>query len=414
MQTIKLPSKPPTSPHPVLNLSFRIFFLGAGIFAIISMLKWSHIIFATDFAFNTGTDLLPFYWHGHEMVYGYGLAVIAGFLLTAVKTWTNQPMPYGWKLLIIFLPWLFARLIFLINGIHVNIFMMIACGLDLLFWALVMFFVIKPILLVQQIRQLGIVGKLLLIFYGHGSFYYTIFHGQDYIVTQATLLFGFYLIIGIVLIIGRRVVPMFIERGIYPNGTVAKQVKNSIWLDRLNFIGFFCFMLVDVFFKHVTSYAYLLTMTALLVAIVNLWRLKNWHLAEIWSRPLLWSLWLSFMGIAIGFLLFAVQPWLNFNHSLAFHAVALSGIGLLTLSMMSRVALGHTGRSIHHPPKLVVGIFICMILAWLARVGLPFLLPEYYLLTVAISQGFWLLAFFIFCLTYFKILVTTREDGLFG
>lgn len=414
MQPIQLPNQPPSSPHPVLNLGFRIFFLGASFFAILTMLKWSHITFATNFAFVYGKDLLPFYWHGHEMIYGYALAVVAGFLLTAVKTWTNQPMPYGWKLFIIFLPWAFARLIFLINGISINWFTIIASIFDMIFWLLTMFFVIQPIWLVRQKRQLGIIAKLLLIFVGQICFYYAIFTKPNSSLTQTSLLFGFYLIIGIVLMIGRRIMPMFIERGIAENKPIQQTVKNSSLLDNLSLLSFLSFMLVDTFLKNIKYYPYLLSITALSVAIINMLRLKNWHLAGIWSRPLLWSLWLSFTGMVVGFLLFALQPWLKLNHSLAFHAIALSGIGLMTLSMMARVSLGHTGRNIYQLPKFVSLIFVCMLLSWTARIVLALFLPSYYFVSLGISQGFWIMAFLLFCIIYFKILISPRVDKLFG
>ncbi len=142
MQQIKLPSKHPYSPHSVLNLGFRIFFLGAAIFTILTMLKWSHLTFVTRFAFDGTHQMMPFYWHGHEMLYGYALAVIAGFLLTAVKTWTNQPMPYGYKLLAIFFPWVLARALFLINGININAVTKVAAASDIIFWILTAFFII--------------------------------------------------------------------------------------------------------------------------------------------------------------------------------------------------------------------------------------------------------------------------------
>ena len=106
--SIKLPSTPPSSPHPILNLSFRIFFSAAALFAVVTMLLWAFV-----FTGHTDIDaqvLNPLYWHGHEMVYGYALAVVAGFLLTAVKTWTGVMMPHGYKLLGIFACWLLARL----------------------------------------------------------------------------------------------------------------------------------------------------------------------------------------------------------------------------------------------------------------------------------------------------------------
>ena len=357
MQQIKLPNKPPYSPHPVLNLGFRIFFLGAAVFAILTMLKWAYITFATRFEFDGTHQMMPFYWHGHEMLYGYALAVIAGFLLTAVKAWTQQSMPYGYKLLVIFVPWALARVLFLANGININTGTLIAAASDIIFWLLTAFFVILPIYRVRQKRQIGIVAKLLLLFIGQVWFYVALFT-QNNNGMHMSLLFGLYLIVGVVLTIGRRVMPMFIERGIATGGEVRQKVKNSDLLDRLSLLGFFAFMISDVFLTGDRWAVCVSGTAAVVIAISNLIRLKNWYLPGIWSKPLVWSLWLSFLGMVIGFFLFALVPFGIINHSLAMHAVGISGIGLMTLAMMSRVSLGHTGRNIHQPPKTVTVIFI--------------------------------------------------------
>ena len=413
MQQIRLPNKPPYSPHPVLNLGFRIFFLGAAVFAILTMLKWAYITFATRFEFDGTNQMMPFYWHGHEMLYGYALAVIAGFLLTAVKAWTQQSMPYGYKLLVIFVPWALARVLFLANGININTGTLIAAASDIIFWLLTASFVILPIYRVRQKRQIGIVAKLLLLFIGQVWFYVALFT-QNNNGMRMSLLFGLYLIVGVVLTIGRRVMPMFIERGIATGGEVRQKVKNSDLLDRLSLLGFFAFMLSDVF---LTGYRWAVCASgtaALVIAISNLIRLKNWYLPEIWSKPLLWSLWLSFFGMVIGFFLFVLVPFGIINHSLAMHAVVISGFGLMTLAMMSRVSLGHTGRNIHQPPKTVTVIFISMTMAWLARVVLGWTLPDYYFATLAMAQAFWIVAFLVFVASYAPILTLPRTDKLFG
>lgn len=413
MQQIRLPNKPPYSPHPVLNLGFRIFFLGAAVFAILTMLKWAYITFATRFEFDGTNQMMPFYWHGHEMLYGYALAVIAGFLLTAVKAWTQQSMPYGYKLLVIFVPWALARVLFLANGININTGTLIAAASDIIFWLLTASFVILPIYRVRQKRQIGIVAKLLLLFIGQVWFYVALFT-QNNNGMHMSLLFGLYLIVGVVLTMGRRMMPMFIERGIATGGEVRQKVKNSDLLDRLSLLGFFAFMLSDVF---LTGYRWAVCASgtaALVIAISNLIRLKNWYLPEIWSKPLLWSLWLSFFGMVIGFFLFVLVPFGIINHSLAMHAVVISGIGLMTLAMMSRVSLGHTGRNIHQPPKTVTVIFISMTMAWLARAVLGWILPDYYFATLAMAQAFWIVAFLVFVASYAPILTLPRTDKLFG
>ena len=208
--------------------------------------------------------------------------------------------------------------------------------------------------------------------------------------------------------------PMFIERGIAEGGEVQQKVKNSDLLDRLSLASFFAFMVSDVF---LTGYRWAVCVSgtaALVIAITNLIRLKNWYLPGIWAKPLLWSLWLGFFGMAVGFLLFALVPFGIISHSLAMHAVVISGIGLMTLAMMSRVSLGHTGRNIHQPPTTVSFIFGCMMVAWVARVIVGWLLPEYYFATLAIAQVFWTVAFLIFVMSYAGILSSPRTDKLFG
>ena len=162
-------AKRPTSPHPILNLGFRIFFVGSAVFAVISMLLW--LVILQGFAPFQGV-VTPFYWHGHEMVFGYALAVIAGFLLTAVKTWTNQPMPYGWHLGAIFGAWAVSRFIWF--GLHVTpsiALFMAAFVFDMIFWGMTAFAVIKAVWAVRQKRQIGIITKLLLLGLTQVAFY---------------------------------------------------------------------------------------------------------------------------------------------------------------------------------------------------------------------------------------------------
>lgn len=355
--------------------------------------------------------LTPFFWHAHEMIYGYACAVIAGFLLTAVKTWTQQPMPYGWRLLGIFLPWGAARILWLslpALTAHANFVVHVvtlAAILDIIFWLLVTYAVILPIFRVRQKRQVGIVAKLILLLISQSIFYFGVFYASASL-QRIGLYLGFYLIIGVVLTIGRRVIPMFIERGVDED----IKVKNSVILDAICLGYFLLFMLVDVFYPKPIFVSFF----AGGVAVINLIRLFGWHAQGIWHKPLLWSLYAAFLGICLSFILFAIQPWLAFSHSLPVHGLALSGIGLMTLAMMARVSLGHTGRSIHEPPATLPWIFGFMLLALVVRVLLPLFGLEHYLLFIAISQIFWIISFILFICTYAPVLLRPRTDGLFG
>lgn len=402
----------PQSPHPIVNLGFRIFFAGAAVFAMIAMLMWLGI-FQAAIPFKAAMN--PFYWHAHEMIFGYALAVIAGFLLTAVQTWTGQAMPYGMKLLAIFAFWAMARILWM--GAHAvanPLMLMLAFVFDMLFWGATSFFIIQAVYRTRQKRQMGIAIKLILFAISHIIFYIGVF--SDNVHRQKIGLYlGFYLVLAVVLTIGRRVLPFFIEKGVAvdatgkPNGTVY-QSKNSPILDKLSLIGLLGFLLTAVFFPN----RWLILLFSLLVAASNIMRLVNWHHQAIWHKPLLWSLYVSFWGLAIGFMLFGVQPFIGFAPSLALHTMALFGIGLTTLAMMARVSLAHTGRNIHTPPKVLMPMLLVFGLSIVFRVILPMLDAAGYLTYVLISQILWTTAFALFCVGYIKILASERIDGSFG
>ena len=413
MTAIHLPSKPPTSPHPILNFSFRIFFSAGALFAIITMTLWAFV-----FSGHTDIDaqaLNPLYWHGHEMIYGYALAIVAGFLLTAVQTWTGVKMPHGYKLLGIFVCWLLARLCWAAFALGMTVggsgasLLYIAAVFDMLFVGWMAWVIFHAVLQVKQYKQMGILSKLALLTFGNGLCYWGIF-SNDMNLTRIGMYLGFYLIIGLVLTIGRRVVPFFIERGLSAGTTDVIKLRNSKVQDMASLLFFLAFFIVDIFYPN----KYLLTITALGVAVVNIVRLKGWYHHRIWQKPLLWSLYLAFAGMCISFVLYALQPWLGFTHSIAMHALAVSGIGMMTVAMMARVSLGHTGRSIHQPPKMVNAIFALMVLAFISRVFIPLVDMDDYLLWVMIAQGAWIACFVLFCISYLPMLSRERPDGLFG
>lgn len=414
LMNIQNTAKRPTSPHPILNLGFRIFFVGSALFAVVAMLLWLAIL--QGFAPFKGV-INPFYWHGHEMVFGYALAVIAGFLLTAVKTWTNQPMPYGWKLFAIFLPWALARIMW--AGAHAvpsNAMLVVAFVLDMLFWGLTSFAVIRAVWAARQKRQIGVVAKLTLLYIAQLAFYVGVFTNH-LSMQQVSVYAALYLVIGVVFTIGRRVLPFFIVKGISvnndgkSNGINVKQ-KNSALLDRANLVGLFGFIVFDLFVVMPKVAA----IFALICFLVNALRLKNWYHAGIWQKPLLWSLVIAFVGMTVSMLIFVVYPFIDSSmnlHALGLHGLALFGVGLMTVAMMARVALGHTGRNIHQPPKTVGAIFVLMIVSALCRVLLPMFGGDY-MTWVLVSQVAWVLSFMLFCVSYVGILSKARTDGLFG
>ncbi len=403
-------AKPQKSPHPVLNLGFRLFFLGAALFAVITMGVW-HLLLTGRVQFLAALN--PIFWHGHEMLFGYGCAVIAGFLLTAVKAWTGVPMPVGWRLLGIFMPWLIARVLWFGAGVMGADTGLVAAWLfDVLFWTVTTFVVTRAVWLARQKRQAGIIAKLMLLLvcqlgFGVGM----ISHHQAWM--SVSLYIALFVIVGVVLTIGRRVLPFFIEKGVMvdrdgkPTGEQLS-LPNAVWRDRLSLISF-----VGVALGVMLSQPLLLAVSALVCAGVNAWRLIGWHHRGIWQKPLLWSLYLSFWGLVVSLMLLAWLPWTTYSLSLGVHALALTAIGMTTVAMMARVSLGHTGRNIHAPPRLTTLMFGLMILCVLVRVCLPMLMDDY-LQVLSYSQLLWMMSFVLFVMGFGRMLMQPRVDGLMG
>ncbi len=381
----------------LFNLGFRVFFFCAACFSVISVGIWWAVYF-NHIALPLGS-ITPFQWHAHEMIYGYSLAVIAGFLLTATKNWTGKQTLYGLPLLVLASLWVLARVAFSIGAI------MFAAAFDLLFLVYLLIGVTVPIIQVKQWRQMAVLGKLVFLLAGNLLFYFGVLGLVDNGIYLG-IYGGLYLIVGLIMTIGRRVVPLFIKSGI----GMETMPYNNKYLDACSLFAFLLFFVLELaqIYPVVTSYL------ALLLFVVNAARLIGWYDHRIWHKPLVWVLYLSMWFISLGFLLFFLSNYINVSVFIVIHVWAYAGIGMITLGMMSRVALGHSGRSIHQPPKLVGAAFIVFVLGAVVRVVLPLILPAYYSIWVGGSQALWIVAFLIFLYVYTPMLFSQRIDGKEG
>ncbi len=383
----------------LLNLGFRPFFLGAAVFSMISIAFWMGIYI---FAFPLHVGISYVQWHAHEMIYGFGVAVIAGFLLTAVKNWTGIPTLHGFGLLALFTLWALARILFLLG----TPFIFIAAIFDLSFILFLTGAVVYPIVKAKQLKkQFGILGNLIFLMVGNIFFYL----GVVGFVEQGmywSIYGGLYLVIGLIIIMGRRVIPFFIEAGVgYP-----VKFFNSKWLDAAIPLLYLAFFIVQVFVGN----RYLSALLSAGLFIMTSVRLIGWHTIGIWKKPLLWSLFVAFLFINLGFLLIALSIFIDLPRIRVIHAFSFGGIGVITLSMMARVTLGHTGRNIQSPPKATTWAFVALIMGAVVRVILPLIAADHYLVWIAVSQVLWISAFLIFVVLYSPMLIKPRIDGQFG
>lgn len=390
----------PASTTPViLQTGFRIFFLGAAVYAVLSMVVW--LMF-----YVMGTNIfvtMPLtIWHGHEMIFGFTMAVVAGFLLTAVMNWTGQSTLSGIPLLVLFLLWGAARILAFMPGAF-PAWPLVLCNLLFIFYLTLA--VMRPIIKVKQWKQSAVVSKVILIFIS-GCVFYAALYQTDLLTERKALRFALYMIISLIFTIGRRIIPFFVERGVgYP-----VTLHNSKRLDIASLIFLVAFSILDIFWPQPSVIAFL----SLSLVIIHILRLKGWYTRGIWRKPLLWVLFAGYVFIIGGFLLKALAVMAQRPDDAALHAWTVGGIGLFTLGMMARVAWGHTGRNIAEPPSLIGMMFILMLLSAVVRVVFPIFNEEHYIMWIAISQTFWIAAFSLYLVRYLPVLISPRVDGKFG
>lgn len=387
----------------LFNLGFRPFFLGAGVFAVLSIAWW--MLIYTSHGMVQISHISPSQWHAHEMLYGYGLAVVAGFLLTAVRNWTGVQTLHGKALMALFALWCAARVFFLFG----TDLLAAAALTDILFGLFLIIAIAHPIFKARQWRQLAVITKVLLLWIGNLVFYlgsYGVFtDGMLYAINGAVLLF-----ISLILMIGRRVIPFFIERGVAHLVTDKVKLKQYQWLD-YSILVLFSGLFINEIFVHA---AYLTALTALFLFALNGYRLYNWHTAALWRVPLLWSLYLSSWIINLGFLAYGLQTQFAIPPIFTLHLFTIGGVGLMTISMMSRVALGHSGRDIKDASPWLRLVFAAIVASALFRIAMPMLAMQHYVNWVEISAVFWIAGFTVFLVIYTPILYKPRVDGTYG
>lgn len=387
----------PKNNFALFELGFRPFFFFASLFSLVATVIW-----LASFSFGWTlpvASITPIAWHGHEMVFGYALGITAGFLLTAVRNWTGVPTIKGLPLILLAAVWLLARILPLLNS---PILFVWAVVFDILFSIGFILAVLHPIVKAKQWRQLAIISKLVLILAANVLYYLGVFHVVNQGVSWG-LYSAVYLEMALIFTLARRVMPFFIERGV-PEDV---QLKNWRFIDSSSLLFLAALWISDVFLKI----DILVALLAVVLTVIHSVRLYGWHTRGIWKTPLLWVLFLGYSFFAFGFALKAINYFSLFSNTLPLHAFTYGGIGMVTMGMVSRVSLGHTGRNIMQPPKVVSWIFASLFLGAMVRVLAPILYPSLYIEWISISQVLWIVAFSLFLYAYTHIFMQARVDG---
>ena len=396
---LKVHSEPPkqstreNSGPALFALGFRPFFSVAGVAAVVLMVIW--------LTAWIGRLPLPDYygvigWHSHEMLFGFAAAIIAGFLLTAVRNWTGVDTPQGTPLALLALLWLAGRLLPFLSATTPA---WLVAAVDLAFLPAVAL-AIAPALW-QGAQKINRIFVPLLLLMGLANL---LVHLQVLGVTASAargIDMMLYMVVFLVTLVGGRVMPFFTQ-AVVPGF----QATRRQWLETTTMGAFAVLITLQLF----DSPPLLTGLTALLLALVQALRVAGWHHPQVWRMPILWVLYTGMFWIVIGFLLLGLAATGLMGGNLAKHALSVGGIGVLTLGMMARVALGHSGRPIE-PVRAIEIAFVLLNIAAAVRVFGPLVPVGSYTFWVHLSGGIWIICFLIFCWVYLPILSKPRIDG---
>jgi uncharacterized protein involved in response to NO len=381
---------------PILALGFRPFFLLAAIFAAASVPLW---ILIYQGILEPVSYLPPTIWHAHEMVFGFAIAVIAGFLLTASTHWTGWQTASGWKLALLAGLWLAGR-IAMAAGSHVPAWIVIA--LDVSFLPVVAVGLAIPILRAGNRRNIAFPIILLVLAAANLAMHLGALGAIDWDPSRG-LRVAIDLILLIIGVLGGRVIPSFTQNAI-PEARVKPCPKASILA--------LASLAALVIAEATTDTPMITGMVALAAGIINALRMRGWGSFATLHQPILWILHVGYGWIVVGLILRGMADLSGFIPvDAGIHALTLGAIGSMIVGMMSRVALGHTGRAIT-PAPLTVAAYWLVNAAALLRVLFAVVSDDSLrVAALGASGALWSLAFLCFTIVYLPILSRPRADG---
>jgi uncharacterized protein involved in response to NO len=385
------PEAPPIATGLALwNLGFRPFFLLASLFSAFSVLLWT-VQFS---GYLPSAYLQGPVWHGHEMLFGYTTAVIAGFLLTAVRAWTNEPTPTGVPLMVLAAIWVCGRILVLTP------FAMTSAVVNAAFPAAVAVAIAIPLWRSRNVRNYFFVGLLVLM----GVLILAVhlaLQGRFELSPRLGVQLALDVVLFIMVVMGGRVIPMFTNNGVPGANATRHALVEKFALGTVLLL--FAADLLQ--FPH-TVIAIIISICALAHGV----RLYLWKPWRTFAAPLVWILHAAYAWIVVYLALRGLSALYPPAGSYATHALTVGAIGGLTLGMMTRVARGHTGRPLI-ADGFELSVFLLIQVAALARVFGGMMLPGLFMVSVQLAGLLWAAAFGLFAIRYWPVLTRPRLDG---
>ena len=389
---IKPASAAPAATPPgfaMWQLGFRPFYLLASVFAALSIGLW-----ALQFAGWLGTPYLagPM-WHAHEMLFGFTMAVVVGFLFTAGRNWSGRPTPAGLPLMALAALWVAGRVLVLTPygwaAAAVNVAFPLAAAVGLAI----------PFISARNRRNYFFIALLVLMAAAALGI-----HLSQLGVTALPGWIGVQVALDVVLftmaVMGGRVIPMF------TNAITGASATRRPWLEKAALGSTLALLAADVLALHGAP-------LAVLAGVCAAAHLARWTLWQPWKTlrtPLVWVLHVAYAWIAVHLLLRGLGEMGWVAPSIATHALTVGAIGGLVMGMMTRTALGHTGRQLK-ASLADVACYLLVLAAALVRVLVPLLAPGQLVNAVVGSAALWSAGFALYALAYWPVLTRVRVDG---
>ena len=376
----------------VLSYGFRPLFLLAGIFAVLSVGLW---LPEYEGEISIPTTFSPIVWHIHEMLYGYLVAAVSGFLLTAIPNWTGRLPIKGRPLALLAGLWLAGRIAISMSAyLGWIVTMLVDCGFLLSFVAVTS----REVLAGRNFKNLKIVALVLVLLTGNLTF-----HLESYWTGNADygIRIGIAGVLLLVMVIGGRIIPSFTRNWLARNA----DGRMPVLFNR--------FDMVVIAISAVALLGWVISpdaqVTSILLAaagLVQLARLARWAGDRTWRDRLVLVLHVAYLFVPVGFLLLAASDKFGIAPSAGIHAWTIGAMTTLTLAVMTRATLGHTGRSLN-ANRATQFIYGSIVAAALLRIGAVLAVTQSQAL-LHLSVLAWLLSFIVFATTYGPMLLQRK------
>ena len=378
----------------IFAYGFRPFFLLAGVYAAIAIPIWIISLHGFDlFAPHQPVHT----WHAHEMIFGFFTAAISGFLLTAIPSWTGVRGFAGAPLIVLALLWLAGRIVF---AYPFGLSPVVVAIIDLSYIPALALTILPALIRSGNRRNLVFIGILAALFATNLHF-----HLNGAIVV-APLQNGINIMLILVTLVSGRVIPVFTSSGLKQQGIEIKIPRNS-FLGNIILTTLAAILVVDILLAE----SMLAAMLAIIAAILLVLQLSRWQGQRTLRFPIIWVLHAGYAWLPVALLLKAA--WLlglPIPATSWLHALTVGAFSMMILAVMSRAALGHTGRELTASRSMAIG-YALLGGAAVSRVFGPILEPREVMTWLLVSAVLWSLAFIIFVLVYGPILCKPRIDG---